>query len=494
MGRFVRRANTAGLLAAGLLTIATGVALADDQAGAPAPIDDFDRAWQLVNEAHWDPAYLEQIGWDNIRQTYRVRAEAADSLNDVRVIITEMLGELKQSHFSVIPSEVSNREFDGPEAAWADFDAGEAEVSEAEFEAAPEGERSAGAATTGVQVRVINSALVIVSVDPGSPAATLGIEPGWVITRIGDTEVSRLINALASGMEPKEVSMYAWQVFDEDLRGREGSRVRLGMLDHDNNAVRRIVARADSGAEMFKFGNLPAMSTELDWWWLDTASLGMKSDKRIGVIRFNIWMIPIRPQFERAMWELRDADGIIIDVRGNLGGIGGMAPALTGFFVDDRASMGSTKMRGNEINITAQPIQPTSRGDRYTPYAGPVALLTDNVSASTSEIFAAGLQAIDRAAVFGDTTAGAALPALMSPLPSGDILLHAMADYIAADGERPEGGGVIPDLRVPLTRGDLSNGIDAPMRAASAWIAGGGQPFRRQHADEHSADDHANEN
>lgn len=463
------------MLAAATLGVVSFGAIADD----PAPIEDFDRAWQLVNDGHWDPEYLEQIGWAEIRETYRAKALEAESLNGVRAVIMEMLTELGQSHFSLIPSEVSNRSFDEPIEGWDAFedDGAAAEVSEQAFSEAPEGERSSGTATTGVHVRVVDRQLVIVSVDPGSPAEAAGVQAGWVITRIGDTEVSMLVDALADAMSDKELGMYAWQVFDEDLRGSEGSRIRLGMLDHADAAVRRIVARADSGAEMFKFGNLPPMNTELDWWWLDPATVGLPDDKRIGVIRFNIWMIPIRPQFERAMWELREADGIVIDVRGNLGGIGGMAAALSGFFVDDRVSIGEMHMRGNTIDFIIQPIAVTSWGERYTPYGGPVALLTDSVSASTSEIFAAGLQAIDRVEVFGDTTAGAALPSLMSPLPSGDILLHAMADYTAPDGGRPEGGGVVPDLAAPITRADLKEGIDAPMRAAAEWIAGGAEPI-----------------
>jgi carboxyl-terminal processing protease len=89
---------------------------------------------------------------------------------------------------------------------------------------------------------------------------------------------------------------------------------------------------------------------------------------------------------------------------------------------------------------------------------------------STSEIFAAGLQGVGRARVFGEVTGGQALPALMVRMPNRDVLMYAFADFVAPDGTRVEGRGVIPDVAVPLTRADLLAGRDAPLEAAIRWI------------------------
>ena len=59
----------------------------------------------------------------------------------------------------------------------------------------------------------------------------------------------------------------------------------------------------------------------------------------------------------------------------------------------------------------------------------------------------------------------------MERLPNGDVLYHAVADFIAPDGTRLEGRGVIPDEDVPLTRAALLSGRDPQMDAALAWIA-----------------------
>ena len=82
------------------------------------------------------------------------------------------------------------------------------------------------------------------------------------------------------------------------------------------------------------------------------------------------------------------------------------------------------------------------------------------------------MQALGRARVFGETSAGQALPATTTRLPTGDVLMHATADLVAPDGRRVEGWGVVPDEQVPLRRDDLLAGRDAPLDAAVRWIAG----------------------
>ncbi|MFG0313195.1 MAG: S41 family peptidase, partial [Phycisphaerales bacterium] len=101
----------------------------------------------------------------------------------------------------------------------------------------------------------------------------------------------------------------------------------------------------------------------------------------------------------------------------------------------------------------------------------PVAILQDSGSASTSEVFAGGLQSLGRVKVFGTTSAGMALPANMDKLPSGDVLLHAIADFVTSTGARMEHGGVVPDYEVKLSREDLLMGIDTPELRAKEWIS-----------------------
>ena len=137
----------------------------------------------------------------------------------------------------------------------------------------------------------------------------------------------------------------------------------------------------------------------------------------IGIIRFNMWMIPVAGFFDQAVDEFHQADGIVIDLRGNIGGIGGMVMGLSGHFLNERVSLGTMKMRGNDLKFFANPRRVNGAGARVEPYGGPVAILVDAISLSAAEIFAGGLQDIGRVRIFGERSAGQALPALWDRLP-----------------------------------------------------------------------------
>ncbi|HEX2718360.1 MAG TPA: S41 family peptidase, partial [Gemmatimonadaceae bacterium] len=179
----------------------------------------------------------------------------------------------------------------------------------------------------------------------------------------------------------------------------------------------------------------------------------------------------------RALGTIRDCRGVVLDLRGNPGGVAGMVMGTGGHFLDSTISLGTMRSRQGELRFVVNPRRVDAAGRIVTPFAGPLAILVDPMTASTSELFAAGLQRIGRARVFGEQSAGQALPAMMERLPSGDVFVHAIADLADPDGERIEGDGVVPDEIVPLTVEALARGSDAALEAALAWI-GSAAPAR----------------
>jgi carboxyl-terminal processing protease len=173
---------------------------------------------------------------------------------------------------------------------------------------------------------------------------------------------------------------------------------------------------------------------------------------------------------DRAVQSTRGCAGMVLDLRGNPGGVAAMMMGVAGHFLNEPLTLGTMRTRGDEMRFVANPRRSTDAGLAVEPYGGPVAILVDVMSASTSEMFSASLQALGRARVFGERTSGQALPAIATRLPNGDVLMHVIADFVAADGSRIEGRGVVPDEPVPLTRADLSAGRDAPLDAAVRWI------------------------
>ena len=101
---------------------------------------------------------------------------------------------------------------------------------------------------------------------------------------------------------------------------------------------------------------------------------------------------------------------------------------------------------------------------------GKVAVLVDELSVSTSEIVAGGLQDISRARVFGTQTPGMPLPSVIIKLPNGDSFQYAVADLKKPSGGRYEGEGVVPDIVVANSQKDYISGEDLPLKAAIEWL------------------------
>ena len=169
------------------------------------------------------------------------------------------------------------------------------------------------------------------------------------------------------------------------------------------------------------------------------------------------------PAIESAVRACARCRGFLIDLRGNPGGLAAMAMGVAGWFTrDGDQKLGTLRARDHTEEFEIR--------QRARPFNGPLAVLVDGGSASTAEILAGGLQDLRRARLFGQRTAGAALPSQMIRLPNGDGFQFATATYISQSGRLLEGNGVTPDEIVPQTHAALAAGGDAPLDAALRWI------------------------
>jgi carboxyl-terminal processing protease len=436
-----------------------GAAAAAGCASAPPPRPDelpvdsalalltFDSAWSRIANTHFSPDY-GGLDWPAVHAELRPRAGAAASLGALRRVISDMLDRLGESHYVLIPLELA-----GPAGAGA---AGAAPVPQA--------------GTTGLEVRLVDGELLVWRVEPEGAAAAQRIQPGWSVLAIGGDAVAPRIDALrrltpADQRTARTRLLYA---LNGELRGAVGSRLRVLLRDPLGRTLEHRLELRPAGGQPVAYGGLPPVMARVEHERLPAA------DGCVGAIRLNVWAVPLMPRFDAAVDSLRDCAGIIVDLRGNPGGVAGMVMGTAGHFLPDTLALGHMRTRTGELRYQANPRRVRADGARVEPFAGPLAVLVDEMSASTSEIFAAGLQAVGRARVFGSSTAGQALPALMVPLPTGDVLMHAIADFTAPGGARIEGRGVVPDVYVALNRADLLRRRDAPLEAAMLWITRGG--------------------
>jgi carboxyl-terminal processing protease len=394
-----------------------------------------------------------------------------------------MLQRLGDSHMAVIPGSVAQSlpSFsDDQESNDDQTNNGKKEEPTPTNPRVRRRQRSDRAGDLGFQVRAVDGGIVVARVDRDGPADRAGVKPGWILEEAEDTPITPLLNPVRTELPTIRGQFVAWELVSDLLVGAPGSTTELRFLNGKNQPVTIHLERRQEPGEPAKIGFLPTLYSRLQ-----SESLQTSNRRTVGLIRFNLWMVPVMQGFDRAVDQFRSADGIIVDLRGNFGGLGGMILGVSGHFFKDRVTLGTLTMRGSELNFFANPRRVNAAGERVEPYSGPVAILTDGLSLSAAEIFAGGKQSVKRARVFGERTGGQALPAVWDRLPNGDILYHAFGDFVTASGTRLEGRGVIPDEVVPLKRADLLEGRDAALNAALDWIArtkgnGSTQPINSQ--------------
>jgi carboxyl-terminal processing protease len=439
-------ARTAFLVAAALVAGACGSTAPAPPAPAPLTaelaVEVFDSAWTRIHESYYDTTF-GGLDWHAVKEELRPRAAEARTVRELRATLEDMLARLGESHFAVIPAEHADA---------LDPDAVEGATGEP--------------GTVGLELRVVDGELVVSRVVPDGPGARAGVATGWIVEQIDTLDAARLLAVLDELTEARRLAeaRVAWTA-ESRLAGRVGDAVEAVLRD-GRGETRRVAMESEAlPGTPVRFGNLPTMFSSLEY---DEVQV---PGGCAGVIRFDVWMTPILPALEEGFLALRHCAGFVLDLRGNPGGVAGMAMGVAGYFMEERQPLGIMRTRQQELRLVSMPRRVTSDGRAIQPFTGPLALVVDGQSMSTTEIFAAGLQGLGRARLFGEATGGQALPALMSRLPNDDVLMYVFADFVRPDGTRIEGRGAVPDTHVPLTRQALLDGRDEALDAAIRWVA-----------------------
>jgi len=388
----------------------------------------FDSLWSKVRSTYVDTAFVANE-WVRVRDSLRPRAQLITTRPELDRLLNDALHHIHDSHFYLIPARVASTR--------------------------AESASGGGKGSTGLAVRVAEGKVVAWRVEEKSPAWSAGLRAGQTITAIeGKNTDSAIRNVLAMPPQAQPLELANMlHGFNGILNPAVDDTVDLTV----EPSKRFRLAAVQGEGKLSQFGNLPAIAALVRTSKIPTAN------GCVGVIEFNIWLPELGPELEKAVNDVRSCDGIVVDLRGNPGGLGAMVMGFGGYFMDTTQSLGTMRSRFVKLNFVINP--------RAVVFKGPLAILIDPMSASTSEIFAAGMQRIGRARVFGEPSAAAALPAMMERLPSGDVFVHAVADFTDPAGKRVEGVGVVPDEIVSLKIADLAQGRDAPLDHAVRWIA-----------------------
>jgi carboxyl-terminal processing protease len=393
-------------------------------------LDSFEFIWSTIHDQYWDPTF-GGLNWTAVHDELRPAIEHAATMRQARQVMRQMIDRLGKSHFGIIPADV-----------YGDLD---------------ERDAAAGTATAGLDVRVLDGKAIVTSVDDGSSAEKQDVHAGWEILRVDGAPVTPALHRIVElDRNSTMQELHLARSVLAKLSGVAGAEVRVEFIDGAGRRVTKQIERSEPPGAVARFGYLPPMHV-----WFRSRKL----DGDIGYVAFNLFLDPARlmPEFGDTLRSYAASPGVIIDLRGNPGGLGIMALGMAGWFIDKPDQrLGTMHTRQAPLKFTVNPRRPT--------FTGSLAFLMDGCSASTSEIFAGGMKDLGRARIFGTRTAGAALPSAIDRLPNGDGFQHALADYISEGGRPLEGVGVIPDVEVKLTREALLAGRDPVVDAAIEWI------------------------
>jgi carboxyl-terminal processing protease len=374
----------------------------------------FDEVWSAVNERFLDPTF-NGVDWLAMREHYGPLVNEAEDDTERAALINDMLRTLRTSHTRYLtPAEPAYYQLLG---IFLPRNAALAESLE---------EKRPGTTTRYVGVGMFTHSdpdgrVFVRDVIHGMPAAKAGL-------RIGEEVL------LVNGVPFQPIASFEGKAGDSVLlsirreRGAEPITVSVVPVTLD-------------GATMFE----NALRSSFEVVEQDGFAIGYARPWSYAGAQYQTLL-------ENALiWgELREADALVLDIRG---GWGGASPSYLNLFTERQVVWESVGRDGTRT------VHPSAWGK-------PVVLLTDERSRSGKELLAYGFRKFALGPIVGERTAGAVVagaPLLMS---DGSLLYLAVADA-RIDGERLEGVGVAPDIRVPFDS-RFANGADPQRDAAFA--------------------------
>lgn len=402
------------LFAAGMFLTCLTLPAAAGDGGGPVisrPRQVFDEVWETVARLHYDRDFDAK----NRSTLYdRFLPEVLQSGSDEEIAdhINRMLREIGDSHIRLRPPP--------SEAGSLAQRAALAPRENPGAEARPDRETGAD---PGFEVLSAGDDIVVHAVDPDADAARAGLRPGDKILAVDDIEI-----------KPEEPADSPWLLIVRSLlsTGRPESDLRL-KLERDGVPLAMTVKRRELKAgALFRLGLLSVIGNYRS----------RQLPDKIGYVAFSAFIPDIVPKFRRDLAEtFADADGLIIDLRGNPGGMIFIVNWLASWCGPEPLPLGVMVINGVTLAERSSP-QPGA-------FAGPLAILIDRDSCSAAEIFAAALQDAGRAVLIGEPTPGKCLPSSIFALPSGFRLQTVTGDCTRPAGGRIEGVGLTPDFAAP---------------------------------------------
>ena len=274
----------------------------------------------------------------------------------------------------------------------------------------------------GIGVSISNDAgkIKIISVLDQTPAQFADLRRGDVILTVNNKDIS--------GLSVSEVSNL--------VKGPENTLVSIGVLRGKSKILKQLVRK-------------------------EIAIKTIKSfvDDKVGYIQISSFISSNIPhEFLEALENTSETDGLIIDLRGNAGGLLSNAVFVANLFVDKGRLVSIVGRNGYKYDVWAQ--------NSNVNINKPIVILVDQTSASATEIFAGAMQDWHKAKIVGTQTYGKGMVQKIIPMPNETGLNLTIAKYLTPNGADINKKGINPDVRIHFTKNDVDTGTDAQLESA----------------------------
>lgn len=276
---------------------------------------------------------------------------------------------------------------------------------------------------TGIGVNISSNAgkIHIVNVMEGTPAQFANLLPEDIILSIDGKEVN--------GLALSEVA--------DLVRGPENSFVNITILRNKDKLTKRV------------------MRKEIKIKTVKSAVV----DKNIGYIQITSFVGSTTPnEFLEALEKTKDTEGLILDLRGNTGGLLPNAVFIANLFIPHGNIVSIVGRNGYKYDINAQ--------DTELSIDKPTIVLVDGGSASASEILSGALKDYNKAKLLGTKTYGKGMVQKIIPMPNETGLNLTIAKYLTPKGTDINKKGINPDIKVEFSIKDVKNNNDAQLQTA----------------------------
>ncbi len=253
----------------------------------------------------------------------------------------------------------------------------------------------------------------------------------------------------------------------------DGQEITLEMTDDDvvglvrgpiDTPVALVVRRERDGTGLFEDLSFSVVRAEIetpsvDWRLLeDDAAAGISvGDQKIGYVDHSIFTERSADEMSAVLTALveSDVDGVVLDLRGNPGGLLAVAIAVADMWLDDDLILVEERADGTRTEYRGEP------GGQGVDL--PLVVIVDGATASAGEIVAGALQDNGRAQLVGEQTFGKGSVQLIHHLSDESSLHVTSAEWFTPGGSALSDQGLTPDRPVEPGMDPLPVAVDMLM-------------------------------